>query len=203
MTGEPFEPIRDSLVAEELAAQAGTEKTPPLFFSNTLQAVIFGPQRPPLAKSGYFPGSSGGNVAAAATFTSHIGLGVNGAAAHAIIRINSIRIINDTATKLTYSFRRIDVLTGFTLAALTPGYVDAGNPVSGGAFSTVRNNTVGVLGTGMGQALVGPDSQETYHGPWIINNGIVAVAVLTVNEPVRAYFNYEHWPSIRQQLPGG
>ena len=195
--------IRDSRIAEEIAAQAGTDSTPPLFLNDALTPVIFGPQRPPLASSGYFPGHMGANIAAAASNTSHIGIFCSGAAADTIVRVNSIWIINQTAGVLGYDFRRVDDIAGFTLATLVPAYISAGIPATGAVFRAQRNDTVGASGTFMAQVVVEPTSLERFDGPWILNNGALVVTCTTVNTAVRVLMSFEAWPAIRQQpIPG-
>lgn len=193
------ERIRDSLVAEEIAAQAGTEETPPLFLNELLTPVIFGPQRPPLAASGYFPGCLGVNVGAVALNTSHVGIFVSGTNVNAIIRVNSILIFNQSGGVLTYGIQRLDNVGGFSSSALVPGYISAGSLLTGGVFSIVRSNTVPISGVQMAQVRIEDNRMETIPGPWVINNGGLVVAPTTVNQPCRIYMNYEHWPSIRRQ----
>lgn len=191
--------IRDVLVAEELAAQAGTEGTPDLFLSDSLQPIIFGPQRPPLAASGYYPGTMGTSSAAVALNTSHVGIFVSGTNNDSIIRVNNIKIVNVTVNPLIFTLRRIDDGTGFTILGLVPAYISAGNPASGGVFSAVRSNTVAAQGDQMASIRIEANDSQDIVGPWIVNNGILAVAGFAVNEPVEAVFSYEHWPSIRRQ----
>ncbi len=193
------ERIRDSLVAEEIAAQSGVEATPDLFLSEFLTPVIFGPQRPPLAASGYFPGCLGLNVAAVAANTSHMGIFVSGTNTDSVVRVNRISIMNTTAGSLGYTLRRLDDASAFTIAPAVPGYINAGNPLSGGVFSAIRSNAVAPSGVFMAQVEVAANSKEDFDGPWIVNNGILLVASGSVNSPVLAYIAYEHWPSIRRQ----
>ncbi len=193
--------IRDAQVAEEIAAQAGTEETPPLFLSEYLQPVIFGPQRPPLAASGYFPFTVGVQASAVALNTSQAGVFVSGTNADSIVRVNSITVINKTGGALLYQLRRFDG-SGFTIAAVVPGYIDAGNPSAGGVFTAVRFNTVAAQGVLMGTIAAADDSSETYAGPWILNQGSLTVHPTVVNTDVRIYMNCEHWPAIRRQPPG-
>jgi len=195
--------IRDPLVAEEVAAQSGVDGTPPLFLSDLLQPIIFGPQRPPLAASGYFPGCMGQAVAAVALNTSHLGLFVSGTNVDSIVRVNEIHITNATGTAQDFTIRRLDDVSGFSVAALVPGYISAGNPFSGGVFSAIRSNTVAVSGVRMATVRVEPNATRIFKGAWIINNGAIIVAPAIVNRAAEAYFAYEHWPSIRPQPIGG
>jgi len=191
--------IRDAKVAEEIAAQAGTEETPPFELSNLISPVIFGPQRPPLAASGYFPGCIGLSVNAVALNFSNMGLFVSGTNVDSIVRVNSITIMNTTGGSLAYTIRRLDDATGFSLVAAIPGYINAGNPNSGGVFSATRSNLTTRSGTQMAFAQVAAGSAEHFEGPWIVNNGAVIVSPNNVNTPMFAYMSYEHWPSIRPQ----
>lgn len=196
------ERIRDAQVAEEIAAQAGVDSTPPLFLNEGLTPVIFGPQRPPLASSGYFPGVLGIESGAVALNTSHAGIFVSGTNTLTIVRVNSITIFNETAGDLRYHIRRLDSAGGFSIAALVPGYINAGNTSAGGVFNAQRNNTVAPEGLLMAQVVVEATRMETFHGPWIVNNGVLLVNCGTVNTAIRIYMNYEAWPAIRQQPAG-
>jgi len=193
------ERIRNSLVAEEIAAQAGTEETPPLFLNELLTPVIFGPQRPPLATSGYFPGCSGVFVGAVTDNTSQSGIFLEGTNSDSILLIKRIIIMNNTAGGLFYEINRSDNANGMSALPLVPGYINAGNAATLAVQSVVRSNTVGALGDRMALVEVGANSHETFDGPWILNNGALIVACNTVNTPCHAYFSYEHWPSIRRQ----
>jgi len=194
--------IRDVQVAEEVAAQAGTEGTPDLFLSELLQPVIFGPQRPPLASSGYYPGVVGINSSAVALNTSHAGLFVP-RASNIIVRVNRITIVTAGAGVIGYDIRRQDVGTNFTLGALVPGYINAGNPGAGGVFRMQKTDTVAAVGTFMAQMIVEANSFVHLEGPWILNDGGVTVNPVVVNTAVRIFANYEVWPSIRPQpVPG-
>lgn len=195
--------IRDAQVAEEIAAQAGADATPDLFLSDFLSPVIFGPQRPPLASSGYFPGCAGVFSAAVALNTSHAGIFVSGTNVDIVVRVNSILIMNLGAAAESYTVRRLDDATGFTVAALVPGYISAGNPNTLGVQSAVRNNAVAASGVSMGQVTVPITENMLLHGPWVLNNGALVVAPNNINTQVRVYMNYEAWPSIRPQpIPG-
>lgn len=196
------ERIRDATVAEELAAQAGTDATPELVLGDVLTPVIFAPQRPPLAQSGYVPGTLGQASAAAALNTSHVGIFGSGVG-RSIVRVNWAKVFNDTASGITVSFRRLDgPFTGFPSVRAVPGYINAGNPNTGGCFSVTKNDTVGAQGVFMATVFIQADSNETFWGPWILNDGALLVAHGTVNVALRAAFGYELWPAIRVQPPG-
>jgi len=197
------ERIRNAQVAEEIAAQAGTDATPPLFLSEALTPVIFGPQRPPLASSGYFPGCVGLNLTGVALNTSHAGLFVSGTNTDTIVRINRITIMNSGAGESDYNILRLDDASGFSITPLVPGYINAGNPSAGGIFSAIRNNTVAAQGDSMGVVVVEPGEHLHIDGPWILNNGALVVAPIAVNTRVQVYMNYEAWSSIRRQRAGG
>jgi len=196
------ERIRDATVAEELSAQAGTDQTPELVLGDILTPIIFGPQRPALARSGYLPGTIGRGSAAVALNTSHVGLFGSGVG-RAIVRVNWIQIHNNSGGSLSYSLRRLDSpFGGFTATQAVPGYINAGNPETGRVFSLVRSDSVAAQGTFMSEHTVA--DQETVHipGPWILNDGALLVACNTVNKPVTAAFGYEAWEAIRIQPPG-
>ena len=197
------ERIRNAQVAEEIAAQAGTDETPPLFLNEALTPVIFGPQRPPLAASGYFPGCMGLLVAAVPLNFSQAGLFVSGTNADSIVRVNRITIINSSSAGAIYAIKRVDDASGFTLTALVPGYINAGNPSAGGVFSAVRSNSPTAAGVEMATVDIEAETLEHFDGPWILNNGAIIIHSTSVNVQVRAYISYEHWPSIRRQPIGG
>lgn len=199
------ERIRDAQVAEEIAAQAGTENTPPLFLNEALTPVIFGPQRPPLAKSGYFPGCIGLVIPAVALNVSMGGIFVSGANTNTIVRVNTINIMNLGGSAESYTIRRVDDAGAFTIAAIIPGYIDAGNPQTHGLLTAVKSDVVAPLGTVMGQVTIqaNQSGMTSFPGPWIINNGALIVAPNNVNTQLRIYMNYEHWTSIRRQPSGG
>ncbi len=193
------ERIRDATVAEEIAAQAGSEQTPTLVLSDTLQAVIFAPQRPPLASSGYIPGFVGTPVAAVALNTSHIGIFGSGAAS-AICRVNSILISNDTAGGVTHELRRHDApFTGFPSVASVPGYIDGGSPTSATVFRTTKSDTVAAVGVLLSRIHVPAGVAIVVPCRIILNNGMLTVNPSAVNTAVNVMFEYESWPAIRPQ----
>jgi len=193
--------IRDVQVAEEIAAQAGTEETPPLFLSNVLQPVIFGPQRPPLATAGYFPVSIGIQSSGVALNTSHAGVFVSGTAARTIARVNSISIQNATGGALLYTIRRGDG-AGFTLVPAVPGYIDAGGTAARHVQTATRSDSVGAQGIVLATVQVADGAWEKFDGPWILNEGILTVNPTTVDKDVRIFMAVEVWPAIRRQPPG-
>lgn len=197
------ERIRDAKVAEELAAQAGTDETPPFTLADTIQPVIFAPQRPPLAASGYFPGTVGIISPAVALNTSHVGIFGSGFS-RAIVRVNWLLIINNVAAVNTFTIRRVDSpFTGFPSVPAIPGYSAAGNPATTGVFSVTKSDTVGAQGSLLATVVVHANSSQKIDGPWILNDGILLVAESTVNSSCRAMFGYEHWAAIRRQPVGG
>jgi len=197
------ERVQNFGVVDEIAAQAGVETAPPLSLSSILQPVVFGPQRPPQASSGYFPGCVGFEDAAVALNTTQAGLAVTGALAASVVIVNGIVIKNNSGGVLTYSIRRLDDIAGFTLLDLVPGYIDAGNPLSGGVARCDRSDTVAAQGIRMAQVELEDNEQFHFPGKWVLNNGALTVTCDTVNKPVRMYMYFEHWPSIRRQPTGG
>lgn len=196
------ERIRDVAVAEEIAAQAGTDQTPELVLADTIQAVIFAPQRPPLAQSGYFPGTMGVVAAAVAANNSHVGLFISGFGG-AIGRINWCQIHNISGANRTYQLLRLDSpFTGFNATRLTPGYINAGNPTTGRAFSITKTDAAAISGVLLGAFHVLDNERLEIPGPWVVNDGALLLACTTVNVEVRAAFGYEVWNAIRPQLPG-
>ncbi len=196
--------IRSIEIAADIQNQAGTDNLPELALSDILQPIIFAPQKPPLASSGYEPGTVGLESAAVALNTSHVGIFIIAApfGADAIGRINWILITNLSGGTLTYTVRRLDNVTGFTAAPAVPGYTDAGQDVSGRISSLVRNNVVAAQGVEMFSVQI-PNAQSLrIPGPWIINSGAMLVAPSTVNKVCRAAFGYESWPSFRRQPVG-
>lgn len=196
------ERIRDSSVAEEIAAQAGTDATPELMLNDFLTPVIFGPQRPPLAASGYFPGTIGTTSAAVALNTSHVGIFISGAN-NGIGKVNWVTIDNHTGGTLSYRLIRLDSpFAGFTAVAARPAYINAGNPTTGRVFRLTKNDAVGISGTEMANFVLLNGEHREILGPWILNNGALVIACTTVNKEVVAAFGYESWEAIRDQAPG-
>jgi len=196
------ERIRDSRVAEEIAAQAGTDQTPELELSDLLVPVIFGPQRPPLAASGYFSGTLGITSPAVALNTSHIGCFGSGVG-RAMVRVNWIKIFNDQSTTFTYTLRRLDApFTGWPSVRAVPAYINAGNPSTGRVFSITKNDTVGPQGVLMAQVMVHADAELEIPGPWLLNDGALVIAQTQVQQEMRGAFGWEAWEAIRIQPPG-
>jgi len=197
------ERIRDVQVADEIAAQAGTDSTPELALSETLQAVIFAPQRPPLASSGYYPGTIGVNVAASALNFSHIGIFGRGFGGQAVTRVNWLKIINNSGGALPFNIRRVDSpFTGFPSVRAVPGYINAGPTSTGAVFSVTKNDVITTSGTLLANVLVHANATETILGPWILNDGILLISSNAVNVLVQGMFGYETWPAIREQPVG-
>lgn len=196
------ERIRDSTVAEAIAAEAGTEATPELVLSELVHPVILMQQRPPLAISGYFPGTISVVAAAVALNISHCGLFISGFGG-AIGRCNWVKIFNRTGGDRTYHLLRLDApFTGFPSVRAVPGYINAGSQVTGRAFSVTKNDTTTVSGAVLGSFRVLDGETLDIPGPWIINDGALLVANTSVNQSCRAAFGYEVWPAIRPQPQG-
>ena len=196
--------IRDVLVADAIAAQAGTEETPELLrLSNIVQAVIPLQPRPPLAISGYFPGTLGLSEGAVALNLSHIGIFASSDFNRNVVcRVNWIRIYNTAGGAQNFTLRRDDAVTGYDATALVPGYINAGATSSGGVFSIQRNDTVGAQGTLMAAFRAEGNTTLEIPGPWIINAGGLVVVHTTVNATLQVAMGYEVWPSIRDQPAG-
>lgn len=197
------ERIRDVTVAEAIAAEAGTDQTPELALSELVQPVIQIQPRPPLAVSGYIPGTIGGTSAASLLNTSHVGIFISGIGL-AIGRVNWIKIFNiGTGAARNYTIRRVDApFTGFPSVRATPGYINAGTVTTGTVFRVTKNDTVGAQGISMASMAVPDEDVLHIPGPWIINNGMLLVNSDIVNLAVHAAFGYEVWPAIRAQPPG-
>lgn len=194
--------IRDVTVAEAVAAEAGTDGTPELVLSNIVSPVIVLQQRPPLAVSGYFPGTVGVLAVPIALNTSHAGIFITGLG-RAMGRVNWLRVDNNASGALTYNIRRLDApFTGFPSVRAVPGYINAGIPATGTVFSLTKTDTVAAQGVFMAQFSIQAESSDTINGPWIINNGALLITCTTVNTVVRAQFGYEVWPAIRTQAQG-
>jgi len=197
-----MERIRDVTVAEAIASEAGTDATPELMLGDVVHPVVLMQRRPPLAQSGYFPGTVGVAAPPVALNTSHGGIfgsGGNGA----IIRVNWIRIQNATGGPLTYSLRRVDTpFSGFTAVAAVPGYINAGGSATGFVFTLIKTDTVAAVGTLMAVFNVDNGHGIQMDGPWILNDGALVVSVNTVNKGINFVAGYEAWPAIRQQPAG-
>ncbi len=196
------ERIRDATVAEAIAAEAGTEATPELVLSEVVTPVIQLQPRPPLASSGYFPGTIGVNSAAVALNTSHAGIFGSGFG-RAIVRVNWCLIMNPTGGTLSYQLRRVDApFTGFPSVRATPVYINAGGVTTGGVFSVTKSDTVAAQGVLIATFRIPTLQNLMIPGPWILNDGALVVANTTVNTECRAAFGFEHWPAIRVQAAG-
>lgn len=185
-----------------MAAEAGTDATPELVLSNVVSPVLLMQQRPPLASSGYFPGTIGIVAGPVASNTSHCGIFGSGVG-RAIVRVNWVLIINDEAAARNYTLRRVDSpFTGFPSIRATPGYINAGPTATGSVFSVTKTDTVGASGIAIAQILIEANSQQRLVGPWILNDGILLVSHNTVNKSVIFAAGYECWPAIRAQTGG-
>lgn len=195
--------VTDVTVVEAIASEAGVEEAPEVVHLNpVIQPVIQLQRRPPLAVSGYFPGTMGVSSGAVALNTSHCAIFVSGFN-NAIGRVNWIKIKNTTSSVLLYNIFRLDSpFTGFTAVKLKPGYINAGGKDTGAVFSLTRNNTVAGQGTIMANIQIEPDTKEQIDGPWILNDGALGVFCTTVNTAVRFEAGYEIWPASRVQPPG-
>lgn len=196
------ERIRDATVAEELAAQAGTDATPELVLGEVLTPIIVAPQRPPLASSGYSAGTI--CIASAASVLNFSHAGIFGSAfGGAIVRVNWLRIFNETSGIAAVDIRRVNgPFTGFPSVRAVPGYINAGGNTTGRVFSITKNDTIAVQGALMASFRVRADDSLFVPGPWIINDGILMVAPTAINRASRAAFGYEVWNAIRIQPPG-
>ena len=195
--------IRDVQVAEAISAAAGTDSPPELLeLSNVVQAVIPLEPRPPLALSGYYPGTVGIQAAAVALNTSHAGIFGSGFN-NVIVRVNWVKVSNFTGGSLTYELRRQDSpFTGFPSVVTVPGYINAGNSANAQVLTVTKTDTVAPVGQFMARIVVADVTTEFIPGPWILNNGILMVICTTVNKPVEFSAGYEAWPAVRQQPPG-
>lgn len=194
--------IRDATVAEAIAAEAGTDDTPQLSLSEVVTPVVVLQPRPPLASSGYFPGTVGASSAAVALNTSHVGIFGSGIGRQ-ITRVNWILVMNGTSTAHAFTVRRVDSpFTGFPSVRATPGYINAGLVATGNVFSVTKNDTVAAQGVLMASLLLQASGDLFVPGPWILNDGILLVALGTVNTALRVAFGYESWPAIRGQPQG-
>lgn len=196
------ERIRDATVAEEIAAQAGTDQTPELVLGEILTPIIFAPQRPPLAQSGYFPGTIGINAVASVLNFSHCGIFGSGVG-RAIVRVNYVIVHNGSGGRVSYHLRRLDSpFAGFPSVRAVPGYINAGNPSTGGVFSLTKNDSIATSGVLLGVISVEDTETIRIPGPWILNDGALLISSAVINQEVEAVFGYEHWGAIRVQPPG-
>ncbi len=196
------ERIRDATVAEAISSEAGTDATPELVLGDTVWPVVQLQPRPPLASSGYFPGSVSIVSAAVALNTSHCGIFGSGIG-RAICRVNWCIIYNDSAGSVTVTMRRLNApFTGFPSVRAVPGYISAGVNTTGTVFSVTKSDTVAAQGASMGLFLIHANASLFVPGPWILDNGALLIAHSTVNTTLRAAFGYEVWPAIRAQAAG-
>ncbi len=196
------ERIRDVTVADAIAAEAGTESTPELVLGEVVTPVLQLQPRPPLAISGYLPGTVGLNVAASALNFSHAGCFISGFGG-AVGRINFVIITNTNAGLIGFQLRRLDApFTGFPSVRAVPGYINAGIAQTGRVFSVTKNDAITTSGALMAQIFVEPDTSIHLPGPWVLNDGALLISSAAVNQSVKAVFGYEVWPAIRVQPPG-
>ncbi len=196
------ERIRDVTVAEAIAAEAGTDATPELVLGEVVSPVLVMQPRPPLAVSGYVPGTIGVRSANVALNTSHVGIFGSGVG-RAIVRVNWMRIANLTGGSVPYTIRRVDSpFVGFPSVRAVPGYINAGSLSTGGVFSVTKSDTVAPQGVFMARVFIANADAPILPGPWILNDGILLVAAGVVNTEVDVSFGYEMWPAIRAQPPG-
>lgn len=208
MTGPFINPpltqrIRDVTVAEEIAARAGVDEAPELVeLSPIVHPVIPLAPRPPLAVSGYFPGTIGTSSAAVASNTSQVGIFISGVGG-AIGRVNWVLAMNNTGADQNLTLRRVDSpFTGFPSVRAVPGYINAGGQVTGRVFSVTKSDTVAASGDLIAEIFVRAGEDLLIPGPWILNDGILLMSNGTVNTLARAQFGYEVWPAFRIQPPG-
>jgi len=196
--------VRDVTVAEAVAAAAGLEEAPDLLeLSPLIIPTVPLQPRPPLASSGYLVGNVGAFIGASALNFTNVGVFGSGVG-RAIVRVNWIIIHNNGAGALGYRIRRLDApFTGFTSTRAAPGYINAGNPTTGGVFLVTRNDDASVSGVNMAEFGVPAASNLRIPGPWILNDGALLVSGRVINQEVRAMFGWEMWPAIRVQPPGG
>lgn len=197
--------IRDSQVAEAISAAAGTDEAPELLeLSNIVHATIPLQPRPPLAISGYLPGTIGDVSPSVALNNSHVGIFGSGFR-RAIVRVNWLKIINITGSETSYSVTRLDSpFTGAGVFTTKPsGYINAGAFPNGGVLLGLKNDEAAIIGTEMFDIRLPTNTVETVWGPWILNDGVIFVVNQTVNSECRACFGYEQWPAIREQPPAG
>ncbi len=197
------ERIRDSTVAEAIAAEAGVDATPELLeLGEIITPVVQLKPRPPLASSGYLPGTMGVIASAVALNTGHVGIFGSGFN-DTIVRVNWCIIFDRTGVTSDYSLRRVDSpFTGFPSVELVPGYINAGSNPTARIFSVTKTDTVAAQGDLMATFRVQADDELYIPGPWILNDGILLIARGVVNQTVMVSFGYEAWPAIRRQAPG-
>ncbi len=196
------ERIRDATVAEAIAAEAGTDATPELVLSEVVTPVILLAQRPPLAISGYLPGTIGVAAAAVALNTMHAGIFISGFGG-AIGRVNWFTIFNTTAGELGYTLRRLDApFVGFPSVRAVPGYINAGIQQTGRVFTVTKTDTVAASGVAMAVFNIGGGEHLKIEGPWVVNDGALIATCNTVDTLLRVMAGYEVWPAIRAQPQG-
>ncbi len=199
------ERIRDSTVAEAIAAEAGTDATPELVLGEVVTPTLQLQPRPPLAVSGYLPGTIGIKVPAVALNTGHGGIFIRGRAPGPVIgRVNWCMIMHSEAATRVYSLRRVDSpFTGFPSTRAVPGYSNAGPQETGSVFSVIKNDTVAAVGDLLAAfEMLAGDPPLFIPGPWILNDGMLLISENTVNKEFRVAFGYETWPAIRVQPVG-
>ncbi len=191
--------IRDHTVADAIASTVGVDATPELFLGNVVHPVVPLDERPPLLSSGYLSGITGVIVGAVALNTSHAGLFSGSLPDTSILRVNWITIFNAAGAAALYTVRRLDVVAGFTAAAVVPAYISAAAPVTNRVHSLTKSDTVAAVGTEMAVVRVETGGKLTIRNPFIINRGALLVAHATVNTALHVSFGWEAFNAIRGQ----
>lgn len=195
--------VRDITVAEAISSAAGIDEAPAIFMlSPIIQAVIPLQPRPALAGSGYFPGTIGLTSIPSALNFSHVGIQATDPG-RSIVRVNWALLINTDAGGIEYRLRRFDApVAGFTSVVAVPGYIDAGQDVSGAVAGLTKNDSAVTSGVSMARFNIAAASQLFIPGPWILNDGALLISSNIINTQVDGAFGYEVFPATTVQPAG-
>ncbi len=196
--------IKRQEIADAYADIATVENTQAMALSSFVQPVVNLPQKPPPARSNYFPFTVGGISLSAVGFLSNVGIQNTENFSRVIVQVNAITVANDQAADRQFEFRRQDgPITGITFDGAIVPYSDAG---PGGALASLgmmrRNNTAVAQGQLIAGFVLSGDDVHTYPFEAVINNGGIWVSSAATNERVRALFHCRAYPIIFPQQAG-
>ncbi len=196
--------IKRQEIADAYADIATTENTQPMALSGLIVPVVNLPQKPPPARSGFYPVTVGGSSSAAVGFISNVGINNSEDFSRVILEVYAVTISNTTGADRSYHLRRQDSpITGVTFLGALVSYIDAG---PGGVLSSMgrmtRNNSATAQGAFMADLRVNDGETHTFPIECIINSGTLWVSGPSTNQEVRAAFHARVFPLIFPQLPG-
>ncbi len=171
--------------------------------SGMIQPVVNLPQKPPPARSSYFPVCIGGGSSAQALNFSHVGLQNTEQFSRIIVEIHALLLTNNTAGALTYVIRRMNgPITGIVFTGAVIPYADAGSSPLASLGLQTKNDAITVSGTRIGEVVVGANDHVVLPFAGVVNNGALIVSGSVVNQRVDAMFFARAYPIIFPQKAG-